>query len=363
VTRLLSVTDISSYLAATGWRRAPEDWRGAAVWESGDIEVLVPPSDDLGDTDLRIRELLARLTLAEARDPEDIARDISSPLIDAATYRALPGIGGTDLSLSAGAHAVDGIRRMVATAARTVVEGPQRTFTGAASIAVSNLLGSARLATSWRDGFTLTVMVPLVSAPALGRSVVTQLYDATSAIEESVEQNDDGTLDGAAAAGVSAQFCAALSDLAGDGRRDPFELGFRWAHRFPTELPPRTLTFPEGAGERIRHAARRLRRLDLSGPATVVGRIESLHDDPEGARWRVRVRGELRTHRTTGGRRGVWVRLHGPSSYDVAVIAHREGRLVRVTGFRDPSGTRQDLAVPPDGLVILDHPDQYHPTH
>ena len=359
MTNDVSVSDVASYLAAAGWRRAPEDWRGGAVWTSGDIEVLVPPSDDLGDTELRIRELVTRVARVEARSTADVAHDIASAFVDTASFRLQPAEGAGP-SLPAGTHAIDGIRRMLATAARTVVEGPQRTFTAPVAPAVSALLGSTRLANSGRAGFGVTVTVPLLSDSTLGRSVVTQLYDATSALADSIE-HDDGALDRAAAAGVSADFCRALSDLGGDGRREPFEVGFRWAHGVPTELAPQVLTFGEGAGQRIRRVARRLRLIDLSGPATVIGRIESLHDDPSGARWRVRVRGELRTDRTIGTSRSVWARLHGPSSYAVAIAAHRDGRAVRVTGFRDSAAARQDLAVPPDGLVILNNPGQNQP--
>ena len=120
MTATLRIADISSYLRATGWRRTPETWRGAAIWSSGQNEVLVPPSDDMGDADLRVRELLAELAVAEARDAAAIARDIGAPWIDSTTYRAGP------LSLAAGADVVAGFHRMVLTAARIVVEGPRR---------------------------------------------------------------------------------------------------------------------------------------------------------------------------------------------------------------------------------------------
>jgi hypothetical protein len=357
-----SIADVTSYLFATGWRLRPEGWRGAAIWSSGDAEVLVPPGDDVGDAELRIRELIVCLAVFEARDPSDVLRDIGSPLVDSATYRMLADDATpASLSLPAGVRVVEGIRRIVATAARTVVQGPQLSFSGHAPEPVTQLLRSARLDTSWHDGFSLTVGISLVSDPVLGRSVATQLYDATTAVDESVERGGAAALDQVAAAGVSVDFCTALSDLAGDGRTASFQLGFRWAHRVPTELPTRVLTFPSGSGELIRRTSRRLSRLDLPGPATVTGRVESLHDNPDGERWRVRIRGDLRTDRGVVTQRGVWVRLHGPTAYDLAIAAHREDWVVRVTGFRDVSGARQDLAIPPDGLVVVDGRAEEHP--
>jgi hypothetical protein len=236
---------------------------------------------------------------------------------------------------------------MVLTAARTVVEGPRRSFVGRPPAEVSRLLDSAGLATGRVPGFSVTLSVDVASD--LGRDVAIQLFDATSAVQESIEEPDDGGLDGVAAAGVSAGFCVALGDLG----RDPFELEFRWAHGRHTALPTRTLAFPPGAGERIQEVAQRLRGLDRSGPASVVGRVESLHDSPDGARWRVRIRGELHTDRAISGPRGVWVRLPGQRLYELAIEAHQTGRPVRVTGFREGTAARQDLAVPPDGLEIL----------
>jgi hypothetical protein len=341
MTAALRVADISSYLSATGWWRTPETWRGAAIWSSGQTELLVPPTDDMGDADLRIRELLAKLATVEARDSADVATDIGSPFLDSTTYRT------GSLSLAAGADVVAGLRRMVLTAARTVVEGPRRSFVGRPPAEVAGLLGSAGLATGRLSGFSVTLSVDVTSD--IGRDVAIQIFDATSAVQDSIEQPDDAALDGVAAAGVSAAFCAALGDLG----QESFELDFRWAHGLRTALPTRKLAFPPEAGERIHHVARRLRRLDLSGPASVVGRVESLHDSPDGARWRVRIRGELHTDRAISGSRGVWVRMPGQRLYDLAIAAHQTGRLVRVTGFREGATARQDLAVPPDGLEIL----------
>lgn len=275
-----------------------------------------------------------------------------APGLDTVTYRPAPADGFT--SLPGGMRAVRGLRKLLDTAARTVLDGPRTSFSGAPPGAVDRLLDAVRLATDPHPDLALTLLLPLdpAGSPGLGRALATQLYDATGAIAEVVEHDDDpAALDAAAAAGVSADFCAALSDLAGEGRHDPFELGFGWAQPAPTELPARVLGFPAEGGVLVRQASRRLRRADLAGPATVTGLVESLHDDEDGEqRWRIRVRGELRTDRSVSGGRGVWVRLAGPDPYRRAIAAHRDRRPVRVTGFR--GDTDHDLAVPPGGLEV-----------
>jgi hypothetical protein len=351
------VAEISSYLSATGWRELPQRWRGAAIWSRAGTEVLVPPRDDLGDIDLRIGELLRGLAEAEGRGVGEVAKAIITPQLDATTYRALPGADPAGFpSLLTGMRALRAIRKLLDTAARTVLEGPRTAFSGAPTGRVEQLLDAVRLTVDPHPDLALTLLLPLDpdGAPGLGRAVATQLYDAAGALHEAVEDDDDpAALDAAAAAGVSADFCAALSDLAGDGRRDPFQLDFRWAPAAPSELPARTLRFPAEAGVRIRQAARRLRQADLAGPTTVTGLVESLHDDEDGEqRRRILVRGELRTDRGSSGGRGVWVRLDDPDSYRTAVEAHRDRRPVRVRGFRGGPGTYPDLAVPPGGLEI-----------
>ena len=220
------IADISSYLSATGWQRTPETWRGAAIWSSGQTDVLVPPTDDMGDADLRIRELLADLAATEARDPADIARDIGSPFVDSTTYRA------GELSLPAAADVVDGLRR----AAHCLPE-------------------------CW----------PFHQRPASGSNTC-----HTGCV--------GSTCPDPRASSVGSRACTTV----------------------------RT------------------------------------------SRWRVRIRGELHTDRAISGSRGVWVRMPGQRLYDLAIAGHQTGRLVRVTGFREGATARQDLAVPPDGLEILD---------
>jgi hypothetical protein len=232
LTAAVTESDVDSYLAATGWAQRPEGWRGAAIWEYGNSEVLVPPPD-VDDSGLRLRELIGRLAAIEHRDPSDVERDIASPLTDQATYNMSPaGADGatTTPSLAAGARLVEGIRQIVSTAARTVVEGPQLVFAGHAPAPVAHLLRTVCLSTARRPGFGLTIGMPHTLDQNLGRLVATQMYDATTAIEESLTEAGGLSLDQIAAAGVSVDFCTALSDLAGDGREEPFQLGFRWAH-------------------------------------------------------------------------------------------------------------------------------------
>lgn len=126
----LSVADITSYLADNGWRRQAESWRGAATWSNGgDHNVLVPARDGMGDSELRVREIVDVLTAVEQRPREEIARDISSPLVDTQSYRTLPdGLPSGLTSLTDGLRALQGVRDLFDAATRVVLEGPHFVF-------------------------------------------------------------------------------------------------------------------------------------------------------------------------------------------------------------------------------------------
>jgi hypothetical protein len=189
-----------------------------------------------------------------------------------------------------------------------------------------------------------------------GRAVVSQVHDATAAAQGAIEAGGVEAFDDTVTAGVSANFCEALSDLAGQDRRTPFAIRFGWAVTSPSELGAVTMRFPRDTGPVIRAGAARLRHLQATGPATIVGRIEELHDDPTD-RWRVRVRGELRTGRLTELRRAAWVRLADDRAYQLAIEAHRTHRSVTATGMLTSTNNRVELSTNPGRFDI----DESHP--
>jgi hypothetical protein len=165
---------------------------------------------------------------------------------------------------------------------------------------------------------------------------------------------DFSAFDETVAEGVSANLCRGLSDLAGLQRRQPFEVGFRWAHAVPSDLASASIAFPEGAGAVVFDAAKQLERLSAGGEAHITGVIESLHDEPFGSdRWRVRVRGDLVTDDgVVDSRRPVWVRLRS-SDYQQAIEAHREHRPVRAQGRLELVQRRVELLPDLDGFQII----------
>jgi hypothetical protein len=345
-----TVHDIQAYLRDNGWEHSL-NWHDAPVWARADgYEVLVPPRDDLADTDLRVSELLKVLAAAEQRPAEDIIADISAPLDDIQSFRTFPEeIPPGFTSLHAGIRALGGVHSMIGIAARTVVEGPQPTFAGETPPAASDVLRRVRLGPGRPGSYAFTVRVPVDtrSQPSgtplrtqpgepLGRQVARQFYEAITAASQAtaVAALDDlSAFDDTVTAGVSPDLCLALSVLAGRGYELAFDISFRWSHGLRTDLPADTVHFADGAGQVIRAAARHLRRVRISGVGEVTGFIESLHDRPEtGDRWRMKVRGDVTIRGSAVSSRTIWARLDGQASYDRAIAAHQSRHLVQVRG-------------------------------
>jgi hypothetical protein len=366
----LEVSAVNSYLADAGWFRTEQSWHGAAIWSNGHDEVLVPPRDGMGDTLRRLRELLAALQSIESRPASDIARDIAYPLLDSASYRTSTGAHPAGfVPLSVGLGAVQGVHDMFREAAWTVLNAPD--FPGGTNDAVSDLLSGVHLGTTIAQQFALTLLVPLEISDRqgpvpLGRQVLLQMQVATLAVRQIVGTTNPADLEEAAAVGVTADFCRALSTLAGNQFQEPFELRFRWARAVHSEQPDQALEFPTGAGELIREASRLLEpelqrpaaaAPELTGAATISGLIEDLHDNRRGGdRWRVKVRGELWVDGRRSTRRVIWIRLAGRDSYDVALSAHRDHTPVRIDGSWSAATRGTPMIADPDGLRILGEP-------
>ncbi|MGR6915517.1 hypothetical protein ACU635_14840 [[Actinomadura] parvosata] len=350
--REVSVSDVSSYLAATGWVRQPDGWRGAAVWvHDGDHEILVPGSDDLADGPRRLREIFSLLSRVEGRSAEDIASDIGAPMADVQWYRAPIVPMNGQFGLVDAVTALNSAQTALSAAARAALSGPRPVFDGTTPKEVRDLLARVRIGPIVPSADLLTVRIPLQEEdsgdPPLARRALTLLQRATLLLREASAEvhrsGDISVFDGMVRDGVSADLCVALARFAGPDPGTRFEVGFRWARALPSEVPARTVVFEPGSGTLLRRVAHRLRRLHREG-ASVTGLIGALFDNGGEDRFRVHVRGQVSIGE--GEPRGsLWVRLPGEAAYDLAVDAHRNRIPVRATGtLMDVNGRRELMA-------------------
>jgi hypothetical protein len=354
MTTPLKIADIVSYLAETGWEQDSDDWHGASSWRyASDFEVLVPARDGMGDGERRVRDILRCLCAVEDRPTAEIALEISRPHLDRLLFRTFPAdhdAGYT--SLISGVHAVEGARNLLSTAARTVLQGPHFAFVGRPPAAVGDLLRAAELGSARAGSYIIEVRLA-TDAPAgsrygeevAGRTVVAHVLEAVGAARNAVLVGSPEAFDEAVTAGVSADLCHALSSFSARGRNEPFEITFRWARARPLDTPSHVVAFPPASESLLQAAAARLRGVNASGPATVTGIVSGLEDDSaSGDRWRIKIRGDLRTERVEQSRRTtVWVRLADQATYDRAISAHREARRITVSGELSSTTGRVEL--------------------
>jgi transposase len=175
--------------------------------------------------------------------------------------------------------------------------------------------------------------------------VVAHVLEAAGAARNAVLVGSPEAFDEAVTAGVSADLCHALSSFSARGRNEPFEITFRWARARPLDTPSHVVAFPPASESLLQAAAARLRGVNASGPATVTGVVSGLEDDSaSGDRWRIKIRGDLRTERVEQSRRTtVWVRLADQATYDRAITAHREARRITVSGELSSTTGRVEL--------------------
>jgi hypothetical protein len=314
----LRVEDVLDYLRAHGWTMTGR-WRNATVWSLGEFDVLVPPTDAMTDTPGRLRELVACVADSEGRSPRLVGRDIALPAVDIVSYRMHD--TGESITLPAGVRSLCAARDVVVTCAREVAVETSDT--------VETLLERSFLSLR-EEIFGVDIALPYEPdhpEPLGRRTALRILRNSTTVLEALGSASTEQVFRD----GVSRAFCVALAELAGRDRKAPFELGFRWSRRSPLE--DEELRFPSGAGKRIHAAGKRSDPPVKDAIGVVEGPVHRLSDDEHGERWRIGVRGVLQVDGTAIGRRRlvpVWLR--NAEDYDIALVAHREGHVVRASG-------------------------------
>ncbi len=369
------VQDIQTYLLDTGWRRQPQTWNDASIWYNPDgCEVLVPSSDDLADTDLRVAEILSALTAVEGRPADEIAGDINTPFEDIQLYRTFP--DADFISLAAGLLVLRSVRDLISAAVRAIVDGPRPVFPGGTPGVIGELLQRIQLGPSRPADRVFTVRIPLAAASGssgsrqpriaadatpIGRQVGHQLRSAVIAAQSAAThatEQDLTAFDNSVAAGVSANLCEALSGLAGRHHVQPFEIAFRWGRGLTSDVPADTVRFPGETGATFRAGAARLRQLGsspgISDTAAISGLVESLHGQSPNAGWRIGIHGDLLAGRAIESGRTMRVWLHSQTAYDQAIAAHRSRQRVRARGELSISGGHAELVVSEDNFEILE---------
>jgi hypothetical protein len=355
----LSAADIGSYLRSKGWER-DGNWRGAGVWRLGEqARLLIPEQGHRDDDEDLIREALRKVAKYEQRPERDILLEITEPMVDTQYFKVHPNAPAGSIPLPVGMRAVTGIHDLIKAAATTVENGPRLLFEGRRSSRIETFLQSVLLGSAAPGSYVLTARIPAqpVTQQQLfgtspdeefsGRAVARQLRLATQAAYEATElvvrqHGEFSVFYDALERGVSANLCRALSELGGQGKQNPFEIGFAWARGVRGDEPTGEIAFTSTMPAVLARAGDELAALARGGTAEITGEITDLHDR-RGERPRVKIAGQLRLHGATNyPRRSIWVVLTA-SDYDLAIDAHRNEQNVAVSGRLNPGGRRLEL--------------------
>lgn len=344
-------SEVAAYLRANGWCR--DQVRGSwVVFKRGDDEVEVPQLDTARDYARLVSLLLQDLATVESRDAVVIARDIRSAAAD--TIRlSLQGTTMRDgrIPVEAGARAYDGARDLLLAAACSAIERrsvhPKRKPDKALEV-----LSRARFGQTEVGSFVMTIEAPV--APALQTDLLEDrdaplerktslllaaaLRATNEAAQKAVATASVEPFKAAAALGVSANLCDAITELLTGSGAEQFDASFSFAVQRP--VPPSTPTrvsFRADLSEILSEAARTLRAETPLPNYVVVGPVlEFSSVDPDKS-------GTFTVSADIEGRlRRVSIPV-GAIDYATAIGAHQAKRLVSVTGELATSGGRYQL--------------------
>lgn len=351
--------DVSGYLASKGWER-DGDWHGASVWRLGtEARLLVPDLQAYDDADELIQAAVAKIAKYEARPELAVWQDIAEPTIDAQFYRLHPSAPAGSIPLPEGFKAARSIHDLLKFSAMATELGPGMYFEGRRSQQVDIFLHQVMLGAAAPGSYILTARIPTnpIGPQQLdlmngtrefsGRAVIAHLHSALEATLAAAASalNDRGNLGSfyeSVALGVSANLCEALSDLGGEQRNQPFEIGFSWARGVPGQPPPQEVRFTGTMPWILAKAADELIALARSGTARITGTITDLHDERNEPS-RIKVKGDLRASgQENFPRRPIWVVL-SPTDYQAAIEAHRLGQHVEAEGNLATTARRLEL--------------------
>ncbi|MEG8183146.1 hypothetical protein GZH49_32295 [Nocardia terpenica] len=306
------------------------------------------------DAGIRLRELARCVADAEDRSLEAVWRDLSTPAVDTVSYRALHDTAS--ITVAGGTHTVLAVRDLIVVCAQKALGEPAPTRRGTISGPIRTLLERSLLSLS-DEPLVLEVALPMENGDpqSLARRTAMRMLRNATLVRRAAESSEVEVLEDLLRHRVSVDECIALAELAGPEYALPFELGFHWSWLAPEA--DETVEFPSGSGERIVHLSnKRVGQRTESGHGVVEGSVIGLSDDPDGARWRIKVRGTLEVDGILiDGLRTVAVSLDDDSTYAAALAAHRDRHTVRAAGAVSRHHRRNEIAVTAGGFTVDDH--------
>lgn len=326
-----------------------------------DIELVLPYEKSAPDYSRQIVNAIKTLSELEGRDPEKVIAAIRLIGFDVMQSRIPDGMVYNDtIHLEVAAGYVAGARALLAATATTEIQ-PDPYFLRVKKEA-SEYANKCRFGHTFKGSFGFTVESPvtpnneptlaqIVQAPPFERRVMQRIVRGFSAVCDAVEADDTRTLVDGASTGFSANSCEFFAKLVEETAPGGLLFAFQLSPEWPTAVGlAQTNEFLVGPRhvEITRAAAKVLREQYVPTFETLIGRIVGLTSDgnpsdllnPMGDReiavqWIASDHGEI----------SVKVSLNA-EEYLQAVDAHRNGRLIGVSGTLERKGRTWVLSGP-----------------
>lgn len=294
----LPVLSVRAYLVSHGWSNdGPWGRRGLAslyLKEHGGKSwgVVVPNLETVSDYARRMFEIVETLAESEERPQLDVFYDLKNAGGDIIRLTARNGKSAQAMSLKESAVLLNDAYDMLVAAARSV-ENPQAVHRGRMSSDVAQYLDAVQPLPHQFDGYTLTLHSPApigvgsqqdmgdeyhIPFPRRATLQLNQALQSTiTAVGEAISKDTLEPFQRAVLAGVSANLCSSVADLAEHGHG--IDINFDWAQTRPTTVPSHRYPFSANSASILRDAAANFRRNEPSPSELITGHIARLERD------------------------------------------------------------------------------------
>ena len=292
--RRISPAMLRAYLESNGWMQQEIQPGGSTVWvleNNGEVdEILVSSQEWSYRYPARIYEAVESLSEIEERSQLDVYYDLLAAGADVIKLRSPNGNGNSGLSLEARANFLNHARSLMTAAARSAENPGRPIYRGPLSRNVSDYLREIRPMLGYGTGSDLTIhsRIPAdygiqgdlgdsFTAPFARRATIALsrgLREARKIADTALARAELATFQEAASHGASANFCAAVADLARDTHG--ISISLSWAPVRYSGEPGGEFVFTENAADLLAAGADLLRRRNPHLDAHITGEIVQL---------------------------------------------------------------------------------------
>ena len=361
----LSILSLRSYLESRGWNNeGPWGVRPATVYakDHGGVswEILAPTRDTIADYAEAMAECVAILAEVEGRSQLDVFYALKGTGADVIRVRSINGLADQPLSLGQSASLLNDTYKMLAASARAV-ERPQAAYRGKASAKVEDFLNNVQPLPG-HQGYALTLHSPVPIEIGgqtdmgddyyipFSRKATYKLVEALNhtamAIEGAVSHNTLDSFKESVAYGVSANLCAAVSELSKRGHGIAIEVD--WADVRPANIPDSHFRFTVESAQILQQASKAFSRNEPSRDEEIVAQIVQLAREPHEFDGKATVV-SMWDDRT--------IRMNvsfDQSVYDIVINAFRDHSIISLLGDIHPLNGGYELRNPRNVLVVVE---------